>query len=279
MLFQDHDAIGRIPSILAVNWDLPGYEDWPMMGYYNNNGDFVTCTSTSAKVQQPLEIRLNNDETGSYIVGDDDFDYDEDFSYEDGDRLKLVWQWNHNPDHNNWSVTENPGFYRITNGKTCSSVWYARNSLTQRTVGPKFTSETCMIPTSMKSGDYAGLVAVGSAYGMIGVRNDNGRLVIFQGSGDYDKAITVNATASEVSDDTPVYLKIEYVFNTGNTRADNANFFYSLDGESWTKLGNQLHMSFSTSTTFMGARTWLSNYATSSAGGYVDFDYYKCYEN
>ena len=73
----------------------------------------------------------------------------------------------------------------------------------------------------------------------------------------------------------PVYLKIEYHFNTGNTRADTADFYYSLDGQSWTKIGKQLKISFSTSTTFMGTRTWLTNYATSEAGGYVDFDYYK----
>ena len=247
-----------------------------MMGYYDDNGNFVSCQSTSAKVQRPLTIRLNNDSSGSYIVGNDDFDYGDSFNYASGDRLKLVWQWNHNPDHNNWSVTEKPGYYRIKNGKTANSVWYARNSLTQRTVGPTMTSETCMIPTSMKPGDYAGMVAVGSAYGMVGVRCDNsGNRYIFQGSGSYDQAITVNASAGQVSANTPVYLKIEYQFNTGNTRADTANFFYSLDGSSWTRIGNQLSMSFSTSTTFMGARTWLSNYATGSTGGYVDFDYYK----
>jgi hypothetical protein len=37
-------------------------------------------------------------------------------------------------------------------------------------------------------------------------------------------------------------------------------------------------MRFDTGTTFMGARTWLSSYATSEEGGYVDFDYYKQYQ-
>ena len=93
ILFQDHDAIGRIPSILAVKWDVEGYEDWPMMGTYDDNGNFITYTSTNAKVQSPLTIRLNDSAEENYIVGDDDF------TYAEGDKIKLVWQWNHNPDN------------------------------------------------------------------------------------------------------------------------------------------------------------------------------------
>ena len=73
----------------------------------------------------------------------------------------------------------------------------------------------------------------------------------------------------------PVYLKIEYAFNTGKTRADRANFFYSLDGENWKSIGETFSLGFDTATTFMGTRSWLVNYATKEAGGYVDFDYYK----
>lgn len=277
ILFQDHDAVGRIPSIVAVNWDYTdedgnNFKDWPIMGTYDDNGDFH-----ASKADAPMKIRLNDSGKSNYIVGDDDFTYNE------GDKLKLVWQWNHNPDNDNWSVTENPGYYRIKNGRTCNNVWYARNSLTQRTVGPEFTSETAIITNGMKPGDYAGLVAVGSDYGMVGVKCDeNGKRYIFQGSGQCEKnspdnTINENEAASEITGDTPVYLKVEYKFNTGKTRADKANFFYSLDGENWTKIGKELSMRFDTGTTFMGARTWLTNYATKEAGGYVDFDYYKQY--
>lgn len=278
ILFQDHDAVGRIPSILAVKWDVEGYEDWPMMGTYDDNGNFITYTSTNDKVQSPLKIRLNDSGEENYIVGDDDF------TYAEGDKIKLVWQWNHNPDKNSYSFTDNPGYYRVYNSSTCNNVWFARNSLTQRTVGPKFTSETAIVTDGMKPGDYAGMVALGSDYGMVGVKCDeNGNRYIFQGSGSANGSrpadttpITENETASQVEGTNPVYLKIEYSFNTGSTRSDKANFYYSLDGNTWTKIGKELSMSFNTSTTFMGARTWLSSYATSETGGYVDFDYYKC---
>ena len=88
--------------------------------------------------------------------------------------------------------------------------------------------------------------------------------------------IKENAVSEEkIEGNAPVYLKIEYAFNTGKTRADRANFFYSLDGENWKSIGETFSLGFDTATTFMGTRSWLVNYATKEAGGYVDFDYYK----
>lgn len=281
ILFQDHGAVGRIPSIVAVNWDYTdkdgnNYKDWPIMGTYDDNGEFH-----ASEAKQSMKVRLNNSGKSNYIVDDDDF------TYAEGDKLKLVWQWNHNPDNNNWSVTANPGYYRITNGALANNIWFARNSLTQRTVGPKFTSETAIVTDGMKAGDYAGIVAVGGDYGMIGVKCDeNGNRYIFQGSGtDGGKkakasdVIKENAVSSEqIKDGEKVFLKVEYSFNTGKQESDKATFYYSMDGSNWTKFGEELSMRFDIETTFMGARTWLSSYATSEEGGYVDFDYYKQYQ-
>ena len=94
-LFQDHDGLGRVPSILAVNWDYvdtknnKDYSDWPMMGYYDDKGNFVNCLGTSQKVKNPLTIQLNKSDKESYIVGDDDFSYP---AFKEGERLKKVWQ-------------------------------------------------------------------------------------------------------------------------------------------------------------------------------------------
>ena len=140
----------------------------------------------------------------------------------------------------------------------------------------------------MKPGDFAGLASVSNAPAMIGVMCDeNGDKYITQASSPSavdknNKPLTVetkiNGQAPEkLSDDAEVYLKIEYSFST-NANTDKANFFYSLDGTTWTKLGTEQKLSFDTATTFMGTRTWLFNYATKEAGGYVDFDYYKIYD-
>jgi len=59
-----------------------------------------------------------------YVVDSDEFDLTISSSKDvsDGDchkHLKVVWQWNHNPDHRLWSLTDRPGFFRLTTGNTC----------------------------------------------------------------------------------------------------------------------------------------------------------------
>jgi beta-xylosidase len=67
-----------------------------------------------------------------------------------------------------------------------------------------------------------------------------------------------------------------YLKAVGNfeDRKDTARFYYSLDGENWTAIGNELKMSY-TLPHFMGYRYALFNYATEETGGHVDFDFFK----
>ncbi len=268
-LFQDRGGVGRIPSVVAVNWDYTddegnSYKDWPMLGTYDQNGNFQPSKSEKA-----MTINLNDSGRGNYFLGDDDF------SYNEGDKLKLIWQWNHNPQNDFWSVTANPGYLRLTTDRTVENIFNAHNSLTQRTYGPTCKSETKISVANMKAGDYAGLASVADHGAMVGVKCDeDGTKYITQSTNQFLKDPVDNGQV-ELGDATEVYLKIEYNFKSG----DKANFFYSLDGgESWTKIGKEQKLAFSTDTTFMGARTWLFNYATKEAGGYVDFDYYKIYD-
>ncbi|RZJ81757.1 MAG: glycoside hydrolase, partial [Chryseobacterium sp.] len=71
-----------------------------------------------------------------------------------------------------------------------------------------------------------------------------------------------------------VYFKAECDFTD---RKDLANFYYSLDGKTWKSIGSTLKMSY-TLPHFMGYRFGLFNYATESAGGFVDFDYFRTRE-
>lgn len=266
-LFQDHNGVGRIPSIVAVDWDYTddegnSYKDWPMLGTYDEDGKFQPSTA-----EQPLTINLNDSGKKNYFVDSDDFTYNE------GDKLKLVWQWNHKPQNAFWSVTDNPGYLRLTTDRTVDNLFNAHNSLTQRTYGPSCISETKISVANMKAGDYAGLASVADHGAMVGVKCDEtGTKYITQSGNQFQKEPVDNEQVA-LDDATEVCLKIEYNFKT-----DKANFFYSLDGENWSKIGKQQTLAFSTSTTFMGARTWLFNYATQEAGGYVDFDYYKIYD-
>jgi beta-xylosidase len=68
-----------------------------------------------------------------------------------------------------------------------------------------------------------------------------------------------------------VFLKVDCDYKN---RADKAYFFYSLDGNHWTRIGKPLQMSY-TLPHFMGYRFTLFNYATKTEGGFVDFDYFR----
>jgi hypothetical protein len=82
---------------------------------------------------------------------------------------------------------------------------------------------------------------------------------------------TAQQIASAPLNQGTVNLRVDMDFTN---RTDKATFFYSLDGSSWTAIGNTLQMSY-TMPHFMGYRFGLFIMGTSSAGGYADFDHFK----
>ena len=82
-----------------------------------------------------------------------------------------------------------------------------------------------------------------------------------------------------------IWLRIDADFRpgtgTGMRRfggADCANFSYSLDGNTWTKIGTgDYRLGFDWRRFFMGTKFVIFCYATKKAGGYVDIDEF-CYE-
>jgi beta-xylosidase len=57
-------------------------------------------------------------------------------------------------------------------------------------------------------------------------------------------------------------------------RVDTARFYHSRDGRQWTAIGQPLRMKY-TLPHFMGYRLALFHYATKTAGGCADFDYFR----
>ncbi|MCR4745013.1 MAG: family 43 glycosylhydrolase [Lachnospiraceae bacterium] len=190
-----------------------------------------------------------------------------------GSNLDLAWQWNHNPDNNNWSLTDRNGWLRLTTGRKCDSILEARNTLTQRTFGPTCAGTTKLDISNMKDGDIAGLAAFSYNYSYIAVKKtkDGAKLVMVDASSnDSKKEDSPKEIASADLEGNTVYLKDEYDFAGG----DKVSFYYSLDGKEWKKLGDTVKLSYEL-THFMGSRFALFNYATKTKGGYVDFDYFR----
>ena len=190
-----------------------------------------------------------------------------------GSNLDLVWQWNHNPNNNNWSLTDRAGWLRLTTGSKATSILNARNTLTQRTFGPTCSGKIKMDISGMKNGDYAGLAAFSYNYGYIAVKKESAgaKLVMVDAhNNETAKADKPTVAASVDCTSDIVYLKEDFNFAGG----DKVTFYYSFDGSTWTQLGDPMQLSYEL-THFMGSKFALFNYATKSTGGYADFDYFR----
>lgn len=243
-LFRDNGSVGRIPYLVPVKWE----DGWPVLG-------------VDGKVPESLDLPVS---TGIIpgIVNNDEF------KRKKGEpALPLVWQWNHNPENSLWSVNERKGFLRLKTGRVDSLFLKSRNTLTQRTFGPVCSGSALLDASNMKDGDFAGLVVLQLKFGQVGVKIVNGEKFVFMINNKTN--IPTEIQSIPLLQD-KVYLKIECDFRD---KVDIAEFFYSLDGETWKTIGNQLKMEYKLEH-FMGYRFGLFNYASKNPGGFADFDFF-----
>jgi beta-xylosidase len=244
-LFRDYGAVGRIPYLVPVTWK----DGWPLLG-------------ADGKVPDTLDLPASKGLIPGIVASDE-------FDRTPGERaLPLAWQWNHNPDDTRWSLTERPGFLRLTTGHVDADFLSARNTLTQRTIGPESAGTTALDVSRMKDGDFAGLALLQKHYGLVGVKAEGGTRYLVMVSA--EAGAPVEAQRLPLDQET-VFLKAECDFRE---MKDEAHFFYSLDGRSWTPIGSVLKMRY-TLPHFMGYRFGLFSYATATPGGFVDFDYFR----
>jgi beta-xylosidase len=244
-LFRDYGSVGRIPYIVPMTWE----NGWPVIG-------------TDGKVPETLDLPPGKGPIPGIVAPDE-------FIRKKGDPpLPIVWQWNHNPDNSLWSVNRRKGFLRLTTGRIDTLFTQARNTLTQRTIGPECSGSTLIEVSHMKEGDFAGLALLQKKYGIVGVRFSNGARSVVMINAQSGAPVEVESIPLNQK---RVYLKAECDFTD---RRDIAYFYYSLDGKTWKPIGNQLKMEYSMPH-FMGYRYGLFNYATREPGGFVDFDWFR----
>jgi len=244
-LFRDFGAVGRIPYLVPVKWE----DGWPVLG-------------VNGKVPETLDLPAGRSLIPGIVASDE-------FTRKKREpALPLVWQWNHNPDNSLWSVTDRKGFLRLKTGRIDTSFLLARNTLTQRTIGPVCTGITSLDVTNMKDGDFAGLGLLQKNYGLAGIKiSGNNKAIVMVNAGT-GKPVEVQAISITQK---IIFFKAECDFTN---KTDMANFFYSLDGKTWILIGASLKMAY-TIPQFMGYRFALFNYAASHTGGYADFDFFR----
>ncbi len=244
-LFQDCGAVGRVPFLVPVKWE----DGWPVIG-------------VGGKVPATLDLPAGRGLIPGIVAPDE-------FTRRPGEpALPLVWQWNHNPDNKLWSVARRPGFLRLTTGRADADILAARNTLTQRTIGPECTGTTALDTSALKDGDCAGLCLLQKKYGWVGVKAEGGKKRVVMVSAESDRPVEIQSVPL---DRKGVFLRADCDFRN---RADTARFFFSSDGKTWTPIGQPLKMSY-TLPHFMGYRYGLFAYATKAPGGFADFDFFR----
>jgi beta-xylosidase len=149
--FKSAGHLGRVTHLLPVKW---GEDDWPVFG---DNGQPVdSCKKPNVGQEFPIQ----------HVETNDDFK---------APTLSPIWQWNHNPVDEAWSLTERPGWLRLR-GLPADSLATARNTLTQKIWGDGGVIKLKMDVSAMSEGQRAGLAFVsGDEFGWVGVRCANGR--------------------------------------------------------------------------------------------------------
>lgn len=235
---QDFNAVGRTTCLSPVTW----VDGWPYFGLEKNLG---RTPRTWFKPNNSVEVPR-----APYVRCDD-------FS---GKTLQPIWQWNHNPVDSRWSLTEKKGVLRLHSMAAKQFLW-AKNTLTQRAIGPVSTVTVTLDASRLKSGDNAGLGILNMPYSTLGVVKNGKELSLRW----YDQS----KNREEVCrlEQNKVWLRVWGDYDKCEIR-----YSYSLDGLSWTEVGETLHASYQLKT-FQGARLALFSFNTDSErGGYADFD-------
>ena len=259
IIFQDRGGVGRVLTVMPCRW----INGWPMLG--DENG------------KVPDTVRpLKSGEPEATIVKADDFSQA---------KLGLHWQWNHNPIDQAWSLTERPGYLRLKTNRVVPNIYLAPNTLTQRMEGPSCSGIIVMDLSKMKDGDRAGLAAFNSDTGALTVKKTGKKLTLEMNELKVEltdrnkevKNVEEKTIESIELKQQKIWLRIDADFRPVKAQGfmpgkDLATFYYSLDGETWTKMGSDYKMGFDWRRFFMGSKFGIFNYATKKAGGYVDID-------
>lgn len=237
---MDVKSAGRLTFLSPVTWK----DGWPYFGIEKNLG-------RSPRTWFKPDTGVDHSPHTTY-------DRNDDFS---SPKLKPIWQWNHHPVEKKWSIQK---------GVLCLytlpalNFMYAKNTLTQRAVGPESTATVELDVSSLKKGDVAGLGLLNVPYYWIGVlRTDKGfilRCYDFVKNESIDKPIQANK----------VYLRAN-----GDYDKDLAILSYSIDNIHFEELGKDFRLGYQMKT-FQGVRYALFAFNTEGKeGGYAKFDNFK----
>ena len=238
LLMQDFHSIGRTVGLAPITWK----DGWPMLGLEGNLGRAPRTWKSPYGVSADRHAPYQRSDTF------------------DGSTLLPIWQWNHNPDDKLWALKG--GKLRLHTQPADQLMW-ARNTLTQRCIGPSSLTTVELDVNHLKDGDVAGLGNINVPCSWIGIVKEGKQTVLrcyVQATNDtIDRAISLNKGK--------IWLRLDGDFDN-----DRARYLYSTDGHTFEPLGPEMQLSYQL-ITFQGSRPCLFAFNhRGRKGGYAEFD-------
>lgn len=241
LLMQDFHSIGRTVDLMPVTWK----DGWPMIGLEGNLG---RAPRTWVKPNQ------------SVTTPHAPYERNENF---DGRQLGRIWQWNHNPDDTQWSLSR--GQLRL-NTLPAKQLMWARNTLTQRVIGPVSVTTVKLDARHLRLGDVAGLGNINVPCSWVGVVKEADGLHLRAFMQETNDTIEL-ALLRNGREPKAIWLRLNGDFDN-----DRARYAYSLDGQTYHDAGPEMRLSYQLCT-FQGSRTALFAFNhRGQKGGYALFD-------
>lgn len=247
---SDFRAVGRTTCLSPVTW----VDGWPYFGLPGNLGRTPRTwfkPRVEAKVEPHAPYRRS-----------DDFE---------GKELLPVWQWNHEPTVGKWALAK--GKLRLDAMPAKNFLW-AKNTLTQRCIGPISVATVELDVSKLKDGDVAGLGLLNMPYVWIGVMRQGKQYDISLKIQQSNKTISSSKAVKQEGkqfDDMLDKGKI-YLRAMTDLDAESARFSYSIDGKDYKEMDGTVLLPYQLKT-FQGMRYSLFAYnAKGLNGGYALFD-------
>lgn len=238
LLMMDFHSIGRTVTLAPITWK----DGWPMLGLEGNLG-----RAPRTWIKPDIDVQ---------VTPHAPYQRNENF---DGAQLGRVWQWNHNPEENMWSL--NKGRLRLKTMPAEQLMW-ARNSLTQRVIGPESNVTVELYPKNMKDGDVAGLGNINVPCSWIGIVCDGKSQILRCFEQAINDTIDVQLEKTE-----KIWLRL-----VGHYDDNSAHYEYSLDGKEFKQMGREMPLSYQL-ISFQGSRAALFAFnVKGNNGGYAEFD-------
>ena len=243
LLMMDFHSIGRTVTLAPITWK----DGWPMLGLEGNLGR-APRTWLKPNINASVQPHAPYERSETF----------------NGKTLGRVWQWNHNPDDRKWRLKN--GRLRLQSMPAEQLMW-ARNTLTQRVIGPVSVATVELYTKGMKDGDVAGLGNINVPCSWIGIVKDGQQTILRC----FEQATNDTIDTSVTTD--KLWLRI-----VGNYDHDSAHYEYSLDGERYQQIGREMPLSYQL-ISFQGSRHALFafNYKGKN-GGYAEFDNFSVEE-